>query len=218
MEIYWLGHSSFRIKGKQVSLITDPFDDPQLGIKFPKVEAEIVTVSHSHNDHNAAGLVKGNPFVISGPGEYEVKGVSVFGIQTFHDQEQGKKRGENTIFLIEMDYLRVCHLGDLGEILNDQVLQEINGVDVLMIPVGGFYTIDPELAAELVAKIEPSIVIPMHFKIPKMGKAFDNLAPVEDFLKIMGVGEIQPLPKLVISKDKLPEERQIILLEMKNEK
>jgi len=216
MEIYYFGHSSFKIKGKQVTLVTDPYDDPALGIKFPKVEADIVTISHSHSDHNAYQKVEGHPFLISEPGEYEAKGVSIFGFKTFHDLKQGNDRGENIIYLIEMDSLRICHLGDLEEVLDDQLLEEINGVDLLMIPVGGFYTLGPEKAVELIAKIEPTIVIPMHFKIPQMGKAFENLVSVEDFFKVMGVGQISPLPKLVISKDKLPEERQIILLERKN--
>lgn len=216
MEISWLGHSSFKIKGKQAVVITDPFFDAHLGIKFPKIEADIVTVSHSHSDHNAANLVKGSPFVISGPGEYEVKGVSFFGIHSFHDAKQGSQRGENTIYLIEMDSLRICHLGDLGEALNDQILEEINGVDILMVPVGGFYTIDSKQAAELVNQIEPSVVIPMHFKIPQMGSEFAQMVGVENFLKEMEAENIQPLPKLVISKDELPQERQTVLLERKS--
>jgi len=218
MEIYYLGHSSFKIKGKSVSLITDPYDFaqiPGLGMKFPKAEAEIVTVSHDHADHNAADLVKGEPFVISGPGEYEVKGVTVFGIISSHNREESKVKAENTIYLIEMDGLRICHLGDLGEMLNDEKLEEINGVDILMIPVGGYYTIDPAQAVELIGKIEPSIVLPMHYKIKKMGQDFSQLATLDDFLKEIEATDLPVSPKLIISKDKIPEERQIVLLETK---
>jgi len=218
MEISYLGHSSFRIKGGKATLITDPYDDSQLGMKIAKVEADIITVSHQHSDHNAVNLIKGNPFIIWEPGEYEIKGVSILGYPSFHDSQKGQERGENTIYLIEMDGLRICHLGDLGEDLNEEKLEEIGAVDILMIPVGGYYTIEPKRAAELVTKIEPLIVLPMHFKREKMGGSLAKLTKVEDFLKEMAVAKTSPLPKLLISKDKLPEERQVVLLEMKNEK
>lgn len=218
MEIYYLGHSSFRIKGKDATVVSDPYNQvkvPDFGLKFPKVEAQVVTVSHLHPDHNAPELVEGKPFVVSGPGEYEIKGVSIFGFPSFHDGKLGKERGVNTIYLIEMDGLRICHLGDLGEMLSDQKLEEIDGVDILMIPVGGFYTIGPKEASELVTKIEPLIVIPMHFRTDKTGSEFAKLSTVEDFLKESGVESALPLPKLVITKDKLPEERQVVLLDTK---
>lgn len=218
MEIYYLGHSAFRIKGKAASLVTDPFDPDKasgLGIKFTKIEAEIVTLSHDHPDHNAAHLVKGEPFVISGPGEYEVKGVTIFGISSSHNREESQVKGENVVYLIEMDGLRICHLGDLGEMLNEEKLEEINGVDILMVPVGGYYTINPAQAVELIGKIEPAIVLPMHYKIKPMGQEFSQLATLEEFLKETEETNLPVFPKLVISKDKIPEERQIVLLETK---
>lgn len=216
MEIWYLGHSSFKIKGKQATLVTDPYQDPSLGIKFPKVEAQIVTVSHNHQDHNASWLIEGEPFVVNQPGEYEIKGVSILGFRTYHDSKQGTLRGENTIYLIEMDSLRICHLGDLGEVLKEEILEELNGVDILMVPVGGFYTIDYKQAEEIITKIEPIIVLPMHFKIPSMGPEYAQLTGIDNFLKSMGVIQIKPLPKLSVFKEKLPQERQIVLLEKKD--
>lgn len=215
MEIIYLGHSSFRIKGKEITLVTDPFADPDLGYSFPKIEAQIVTVSHDHADHNASEKINGDPFVISGPGEYEVKGVSVLGFNSFHDAKQGQERGANTIYIIEMDGLRICHLGDLGEQLNEEKLEEINGVDILMVPVGGIYTLGPKEASDLVAKIDPSLVIPMHFKTKETKGDLMKLLGLPDFLKEMAVENLTPLPKLLVSKDKLPAERQVVILERK---
>jgi len=213
MEITYLGHSSFKIRGKEVTLVTDPFADPDLGFNFPEAVAQIVTVSHDHADHNASEKLSGDPFVISGPGEYEVKGVSVLGFSSFHDSKQGQERGANTIYIIEMDGLRICHLGDLGEQLNEEKLEEINGVDILLIPVGGIYTIGPKEASDLVAKIDPSLVIPMHFKTEESKGDLTRLFSLTDFLKEMAVENLTPLPKLLVSKDKLPAERQVVILE-----
>lgn len=216
MEIICLGHSSFKIKSKESSLVTDPYNDPNLGFKFPKTEAGIVTVSHAHDDHQAVNLVQGEPFIITGPGEYEMKGISVFGLASNHDQDSGKKRGTNTIYLIEMEGLRICHLGDLGENLDDKKLEEIDGVDILMVPVGGFFTLDLPAVVELITKIEPLIVIPMHYRLPSMNGDYANLLKLSEFLKAMESEEKPPLPKLIISKDKLPTEREIVVLEKKS--
>lgn len=221
MEIYYLGHSSFRIKGKEASLVTDPFDSnlaKDIGENFPKVEAQVVTISHHHADHMAAGLVGGDPFIVEGPGEYEVKGISIFGSTSYHDEKAGKELGENTIYLIEMEGIRICHLGDLGEMLSEKKLEEIDGVDILMIPIGGAgYTLDPKSAVELITKIEPKIVLPMHYKTTASKGDFVKLANLEDFFKELGTSQNPPLPKLQISKDKLPlEERETIVLERKS--
>ncbi len=215
MEIKYLGHSSFRIKGKNAVVVTDPYAD-YVGFKFPQTEADIVTISHDHQDHNQKDLVKGNPFVIKGPGEYEVKGVSVFGIQTFHDESQGAKRGENTVYRLELDGISLCHLGDLGHLLSSQQLGELNGVDILFIPVGGVYTIGPKRAVEVIGQIEPKIVIPMHYLVPeqKGNKTFADLAKVEEFLKEIGE-EVKPQPKLTVSRERLPTEREVVVLERK---
>jgi len=214
MEIQSLGHSSFRIKGKKVIIVTDPYRD-EIGLKMPKVSADIVTVSHQHHDHNNVAAVgrtaRREPFIISGPGEYEILGVAIFGLASFHDAEKGAKRGKNTIYIFSLDGLRLVHLGDLGHKLDEGQLEEVNGTDILFVPVGGVYTIGPRLAAEVVGQIQPKIVIPMHYQVP--GLSF-QLAPVDDFLKEMGV-EVKPVEKLVISPDKLPEEREVVVLRRK---
>jgi L-ascorbate metabolism protein UlaG (beta-lactamase superfamily) len=181
MDITSLGHSSFRIHGKIATVVTDPFDSAFIGLKFPKhVAADIVTVSHGHEDHNATSQIEDNPFIVSGPGEYEIRGVGIVGIASHHDAE---KKELNTIYRIEIEDLSIVHLGDLGRMLTSEEIDELDGVDILMIPVGGTYTIDATLAAKLASEIDPSIVIPMHYQRP--GLKFD-LAPVSAFLKEMG--------------------------------
>lgn len=214
MEILSLGLSSFRIKGKGATVITDPFDPTMVGIKFPKIEADVVTVSHNHDDHNRSDLVGGSPYVIRGPGEYEVKDVTIFGISTFHDSTSGSERGVNTVYQIILDDLTLVHLGDLGHKLTTTQVEEIGTPDVLFIPVGGVYTIDGHEASEIVSLLEPKIVIPMHYRTPFMNNAvFGKLAVVDKFLQEMGKPQTVPQPKLSISKDRLGEELQVVVLE-----
>ncbi len=208
MDITSFGQSSFKIKGKTATLVTDPYDSVFTGLKFPKhIDADIVTVSHSHEDHNATAQIEGNPFVVSGPGEYEIKGVGIVGIPSDHGN--GIKE-VNTIYRIEMDDLSIVHLGDVGRMLTAEEVDELDGVDILMIPVGGTYTIDASQAVKLISEIEPSIIIPMHYGRP--GLKFD-LLPVSAFLKEMGQEAITAQPKLSVTKAKLPEQKQIIVLE-----
>lgn len=215
MDIYPLGHSSFRIKGKSATVITDPYDSAMLGSKFPKLEdVDVVTVSHQHEDHNAVSNIPGSPFVVSGPGEYEIKGVNIIGVPTFHDDKNGEDRGKNVVYKFTVDDVRVCHLGDLGHKLTDVQLDAIGDVDVLLIPVGGFYTIDPTMATQVVAQLEPLIVVPMHyFRSGMKDESFGKLVTVDKFLKEMGVEGGQPQPKLSTSRDKLPETSTVIVLE-----
>lgn len=214
MEITYLGHSSFKLRGKSVVVVTDPFAE-NIGIKFPRhVAADIVTISHNHDDHNNLKAVEGNPFVVKGPGEYEVKGVAIVGISVFHDDQKGALRGKNTIYRIEIDGISIVHLGDLGHALSSDQVDDLDGVDILLIPVGSFYTIDAGVAAEVVSLVEPSIVIPMHYNRPGLDqKTFASLDPVSVFLKEMGKEGITAVPKLSISKDKLPEELQVVVIE-----
>lgn len=216
MEIVYLGHSSFRVKTKTGTIVTDPFSAEMVGFKFPKTEADIVTISHPHADHNRLEGVLGNPFVIDMPGEYETKGVFIYGYSSDHDTKGGEERGKNTIYVIEAEDLRIVHLGDLGETPSSEIMEEITGVDILMVPVGGEVTIGPKKAAELIAKIEPLIVIPMHFKAEGISEKFKDLAPVQVFLSEMGTDKTEVLDKLSVSKDKLPEETKTVVLERKN--
>jgi len=214
MEIKYLGHASFLIKTKKAKIVTDPFDPKMVGIKFPKVEAEIVTVSHGHQDHNMISLVGGNPVIFDWPGEYERMGVRIFGFKTYHDKEKGAKRGENIIFKIEAEGVSVVHCGDLGLVPEEEFLDKLGNVDILLVPVGGFYTIDPSEAYDLVKKIEPSIVIPMHYNHLKLNQeVFGKLFFVEEFTKKFGIEKPVVLPKLVYKKEEEEGEMKVIVLE-----
>lgn len=209
MDIIPLGHASFKLRGKNATVVTDPYDGGGVSLKFPKhVEADILTVSHDHADHNAVHLVGGTPFFVHGPGEYEIKGVSVIGVASFHDEKEGADRGRNTMYRIEVDGVKIGHLGDLGHVLSSAQVDALDGIDILLVPIGGVYTIDAEKAAQVVSDIEPRIVIPMHD-----GRSNKELAPLEQFLKVMNKGEITPVPKLTISREKLPTEMQVVVLE-----
>ena len=215
MDITYLGHSSFRLKGKGAVVVTDPYNSEMVGLKFPKhTVADIVTVSHEHQDHSDTAQIEAAPFVIRGPGEYEVKGVEVVGLGVYHDSEKGAKRGKNTVYRIAIDGLSVVHLGDLGHALSSGEIESLDGVDILLIPVGGFYTIDAETAAGIVHEIDPSIVIPMHYNRSGLKQdAFGSLTGVGVFLKEMGKEGTATQPKLSITKDKLSEEMQVVVLE-----
>lgn len=203
VEITYLGHSSFRIKGKKQSLVTDPYDPKKVGFKFPKVSADLVTVSHDHDDHNKSELVAGVKKVISTPGEYEIGGVSIIGISSFHDDKKGTERGKNTIFVIEMDNLRVVHLGDLGHTLKEEKINGIGDVDILMIPVGGKYTIGPEKALQVSQSLEPKIIIPMHYQIKGLNpKVFSELVGVDLFISALGM-EATKMERLKVDESSL---------------
>lgn len=214
MEIRFLGHACFRLRGKSAVVVTDPYD-PDLGFRLPKLAADIVTISHEHQNHNhqeavTSAIFRKKPFFVSEPGEYEIAGVSIFGVATFHDASQGKERGRNTVYVITLDDVRLAHLGDLGHKLTDAQLEEINGVDILMVPVGGAETIDSKEAVEVINQVEPKIAIPMHFHLPGLTI---KLAPVEEFLKEIGAEAVKPISKLTIIKERLPEEREVVVLE-----
>lgn len=210
MDIYWGGQALFKIKGKAVSVVIDPFG-PEIGLKLPKdFSGDAVLITHSHSDHNNSAAVEGNPLVFSGPGEYEVKGAIITGIPSFHDDKNGAERGLNTIYQLIIDDLNIVHLGDFGQSeLTETQVEQIETADILLIPVGGVYTISAKEASKVVSQLEPKIIIPMHYKIEGLTAPLEG---VENFLKEMGAENVVPLPKLTISKDKLPEEPQVILL------
>jgi len=218
MNIIWYGQSCFQISSSQgknnhVSIIIDPLGG-DIGLKLPrKLEADIVLISHDHFDHNNIKAVSGSPLVIKGPGEYDARGVFIQGISGYHDNSQGAERGNVTIYIIEAEGLRICHLGDLGqkELSSDQ-LEKIGEVDILMIPVGGVYTIDADEAIKIMAQVEPKITIPMHYQIPKLKI---KLGGIDKFLKALGMKSLEPLPRLSIKKkDISSEEAKIIALKI----
>ena len=215
MNIFWHGQSCFQIlvsqnKGEQISIVIDPFSE-EIGLKLPKLEANILLITHKHYDHNNTKAVGGNYFLIEGPGEYDVKNVVLQGISSFHDNSQGKERGENVIYTIEVEDLKICHLGDLGQKeLTEEQLEKIGGVDVLMIPVGGTYTISDKEAAKIMSQLEPKITIPMHYALPKLKVKLDSL---DKFLKNFGIKNLEPLKKLSVKKKDLSdEEAKIVIL------
>lgn len=219
MEIKYLGHSSFLIKTKDIKIVTDPFDT-SIGLKFPKVEADVVTVSHNHFDHNNASAVKGildgtNPLVLNMPGEFEKKGVRIFGYRGYHDKSKGSERGEVVLYKIESEEMTILHCGDLGNVPEDVFVDTIGDVDILMVPVGGHYTLDPDEAVAVIKKVEPSIILPMHYNQPKLDQSkFKELSPVAEFLKKFGAESLASVPKLIIRKDELEQEMKVVLLDL----
>jgi L-ascorbate metabolism protein UlaG (beta-lactamase superfamily) len=208
MDITWLGYSCFRLKGKNSTVITDPCP-PELGYNINKPSADIVTVSHNHRDHAYYETIQGDPRLVYRPGEYEIGGVLIIGISSFHDDENGIALGKNNVFAIEIEDVTICHLGDLGHPLSAKQIEELGNVDVLLIPVGGGTTITAAQAAALVRSVEPKIVVPMHYQTPTLAKELDNL---DKFLKEMGLTGIVPQPKLTVSKSSLPLSTQVMVL------
>lgn len=209
MDITWLGHSCFRLKGSRATVITDPYS-PGLGYSLGKPTARIVTISHEHPGHCYAEGVGGEPRVVRRPGEYEIGDVLVIGIATFHDREGGKKRGKNIVYLMEIDEIAVCHLGDLGHVLTSEQVEDIGNVDVLLLPVGGVSTLNAPMAAEVVRQLEPKVVIPMHYKTPVLNR---ELEAVDRFLREIGAKQVASQPKLSVSKSNLPLTSQVFLLD-----
>lgn len=205
MNITWLGHSCFKIEekinGENISIVTDPFGQ-EIGLKVPNVEADIVSVSHNHDDHNNINSLRGKPFVVDCAGEFDVKGVIIEGIRSYHDDKEGKDRGANIIFRFDIEGLSLAHLGDLGEVLDNKQLEKLGGVDILFVPVGGKYTLDAKKAVEVISQIEPRIVIPMHYKTKDLKIDIEG---VDKFIKELGI-EVNEEEKLKISKKDLPSE------------
>jgi L-ascorbate metabolism protein UlaG (beta-lactamase superfamily) len=210
MEITWFGHACFRLSDRGVVVVTDPFGE-DLGYARPRIRADLVTISHDHPGHNNRIGFRSGPRFFDGPGEYEVKGVFVTGIATFHDNRGGTARGPNNVFLFDFDGLTVCHLGDLGHVPTQAQVELLSDVDVLLIPVGGVHTLDAPKAAEVINLIEPRVVVPMHYKTPKEKAALHS---VDKFFKEMGLAPAAPLPELKVVKSSLPEETEVVLLEL----
>lgn len=212
MEIKWLGHASFEVKSKAgTTIIIDPFDDA-IGLKWKKRHADILLISHEHHDHNNQAGVDAY-FTAEGPGEYEVKEIPITAIRTYHDTETGAERGVNTCYSFVVDGLTVCHLGDLGHKLSGEQAEELSGADVLMVPVGGHYTIDGATAAEVVSQLEPQVVIPMHYQTPDL-KLSQQLDEVGVFMKALGQEQWEAQPSFrTSSRDSLSGEMRVIVLE-----
>lgn len=217
MDITYNGHACFTIRAASgQTVVIDPYDPAATGLKSARLVGDLVLSTHPHPDHNYfAGVSNAEAgkevFRISGPGEYEVGGVLVRGINSYHDESKGSQRGRNTIYIINIEGVNVCHLGDLGQKkLTETQLEDIGDVDVLLIPVGGIFTIDAKDAMEIIAQINPKIVIPMHYKTPELKYELGN---VDEFVKQMGITNIETVKKLPVKKDRLSEELQVVVME-----
>jgi len=213
MYIQYLGHSCFKLtgkdaKGENVVLITDPFDK-DTGLRLPGGEADIITVSHQHHDHNNTSAIKGDPFVIDTAGEYDKKDIFVQGVDSWHDDQEGRERGKNIIYRVSFEDVVITHLGDLGHVLNNKQVEQLEGTDILLIPVGGKYTLDAKKAIEVINQIEPRMVIPMHYQ--QDGLKMD-IAGVEPFVKEIGMKPEYIGDKLKINKKDLPQEEMELVI------
>ncbi|MEW6569062.1 MAG: MBL fold metallo-hydrolase [Chloroflexota bacterium] len=209
MEIVWFGLSCFRLSERGLaSVVTDPYD-PSVGLGTLKLKADVVTISHDAPGHNFLKGVKGERRVITGPGEYEVGGTFITGIAT--GERKGKKDGRpNTLYVFDFDGLTVAHLGDMAHVPSQAQIEDMGAVDIALVPVGGGSALSPSQAAEVISLIEPSIVVPMHYKI---GQIELKLGSVTRFLSEMGIKDVRPQPELKVSKSDLTEETQVIVLE-----
>ena len=175
----WHGHSCFELRDS-ATVITDPHDGKSIGIPAPSLRGDVVLVSHDHFDHNCVRQVKGSEIsVIRDPQMTVERGVRVQGIETYHDTAKGSKRGRNIVFKVEMDGMTLCHLGDLGHMLDDSQLEEVGTPDILLIPVGNTFTLDVRSAIDLAKRISPKVIVPMHYRV---GGLSLSIRPVDDFL------------------------------------
>lgn len=209
MDIVWHGHACFRLRGREASIVTDPYDR-STGYPQLKLAADIVTISHKHPHHAHTDVVTAasdRVRQVDGPGEYEVAGSLIEGVATYRDKQKGKTLGKNTAYMIHLDDLSVCHLGALAHTLNSSQIEALKDADVLLVPVGGGTALDASAAAEVVSQLEPRLVIPMYYGTPS-----EELDTVERFCKELAASEVVPQQRLTVTKSSLPEEMRLILL------
>ena len=208
MEIIWLGHSCFRLRSNDLAVITDPFPD-SIGLQMGGAQSFIVTVSHRHDNHSHWQGVGGDPKILRGPGEYELSGIYITGIMTPKSADDPEDK-RNTAYLIEMENLRLCHLGDVSKALSARQVEELTPVDILFVPSGGVCTVEVPQAIALVQSLKPKVVIPMHYGLPGLQV---ELGGLDVLLKEMGLREVQPQTRFNISASGLPQEMQVVVLE-----
>jgi L-ascorbate metabolism protein UlaG (beta-lactamase superfamily) len=209
MEIVWYGQSCFRLRGRGCAVVTDPYS-PDLGYRLPRLTANIVTISHNHPDHNYTQAVRAPFYTVAGPGEYEVAGAFVIGVATDETSPAlDAEHGRNTAYLVEMEGLTVCHLGHITQAPTQAQIEQFDGIDILLIPVGGRTTLTAARAAEVVNMLEPSLVIPMYYKVPDLNTP---LATVTRFLTEMAVELPEAVDTLTVTKTQLSEQTQVALL------
>ena len=225
ISLTWYGQSTFVLTTNTgLKALLDP-TGPGTGYKIPTLDGiDLVTISHEHSDHNAINLASGNPLVLRGLAgndwakiDQTVKGVRVRTVGVYHDDAQGSKRGKNSIFIFDVDGLRVAHLGDLGHPLSPEQIEDVGAVDVILIPVGGYYTIDAKTAVEVVSQLNPTVVVPMHYKTSDLSASLANvLAPVDDFVKAIGnTAAVSEVGQTVTIERKLPAARTVMVIKYK---
>lgn len=214
MKIKWFGHSCFMVTSENgTKILMDPYIS-MLGYKLPEIEADIVATSHEHKDHNNIAAVKGDFVHIYGLGVFSEHGIEIKGVDTFHDKFSGDKKGRNTIYNFKVDDINVCHCGDLGHMLDEKQLEEIGKVDVLLIPVGGGYTIDGIDAVEVVKQLKPTVIIPMHYRTKALGPAGLAFAKVDKFVDASGINSMN-YSELELNKENIKNYKGIAILKYK---
>ncbi len=212
MKVKWLGHASFLITADSgTKIITDPYPQGS-GLSYIPINipADIVTMSHSHYDHNSVSSVPGKPEIITGSGLKMAKGISFRGIATHHDQSQGKERGTNTVYCFTVDGIKLCHLGDLGHKLNPEQIADIGDIDILLIPIGGVFTIDAKMAGSMVDDLKPKVAMPMHYKTPKCDWPLNT---VDDFIADRKNVRQLNVSEMEFKVGELPQNTEILVLQ-----
>jgi L-ascorbate metabolism protein UlaG (beta-lactamase superfamily) len=212
MEITWYGHSCFRLTERSMAtVVTDPYDHTSIGYDALKLKADIVTVSHDASGHNNTNAVKGTSHVITGPGEFEIGGVFITGVQTDgHGKKANNGQTRNSLYVFDYDGITVAHLGDLKQVPTQTEVEALGSVNVALVPVGGGGGLNAAKAAEVISLLEPNIVIPMHYATPDAKVSLDSL---DKFLKEMGLGSAEKQPSLKVSKSGLPDETHVVVLD-----
>ena len=214
MEITWYGFSCFRLREGGVTVLCDPYDKKATGLTLPRIKADIVTISHNRPGHNNAEAVSGDPKVVNGPGEYELKNVGITGLTIYHKAAGGELPERNVAYFFDFDGFTVGHLGDLGHLPQQRQVEDLGEIDVLLVPVSGANTLDATRITEVISLLEPKIVVPMHYRHAGLSSALaESLEPVDKFLKELGISEPTTESMLKLTKASLPEETQVILLE-----
>ena len=214
MEINWHGLSCFRLTERGLAtVVTDPYDHKAVGFELLNLRGEIVTVSHDAPGHNFVTSVKGHSRVITGPGEFEIGGVFITGVQTNKKSKSSTKELRNTLYVFDYDGVTVAHLGDLQRVPSQTEIENLGGVNVVLVPVGGGGGLSASKAAEIVSLLEPGFVIPMHYRVPESSLVLD---PLDRFIKEMGVGTVEPIPSLKVTRSTVPSEARVVVLEYKH--
>lgn len=207
-ELTWLGHACFRLRGREAVVVFDPIDRPG-GVDLSRLRADIVTISHAHPRHSHRAGLSGSCTVIDGPGEYEIKEVFITGVRTDHDDAKGTVAGANTVYVVHLEDLIFCHLGDLGHALSSEQLEQIGSVDILMVPAGG-RPLSVARAAEVISQLEPGLVVPMHYATEAAPVA--ELDTIEKFGREMGLNDFTTRDRLTVRRSDIPEATQIVVL------